>query len=350
MNATPTQYWDQLQARDQTADGVFYFAVKTTGIYCRPSCKSRTPKRENVQFFLLPAEAEAAGYRACKRCRPQEAKVQNPQAQIVQQACDYINAHLADSDALTLDAIGAGIGYDGKYIQHVFKAMLQITPRQYAEARRLEGFKQSLRDGANVTDSVFSAGFGSMSRVYEKSDAALGMTPATYRAGGAGVTIHYTLHPCDLGVLLVGMTERGVCAVGLYDSAHAAEIALGEEYPLATTVTAGDELQPIVARILDHIGGVGNLLDLPLDIRATAFQRQVWEALRKIPRGETRSYSDIAEAIGNPNAVRAVASACANNVAAIVIPCHRVVGKDGAMHGYRWGTERKAEILRREQE
>jgi AraC family transcriptional regulator of adaptative response/methylated-DNA-[protein]-cysteine methyltransferase len=189
-----------------------------------------------------------------------------------------------------------------------------------------------------------------MSRVYEKSDAALGMTPATYRAGGAGVTIHYTLHPCDLGVLLVGMTERGVCAVGLYDSAHAAEIALGEEYPLATTVTAGDELQPIVARILDHIGGVGNLLDLPLDIRATAFQRQVWEALRKIPRGETRSYSDIAEAIGNPNAVRAVASACANNVAAIVIPCHRVVGKDGAMHGYRWGTERKAEILRREQE
>ena len=348
MNAEQDGRWQAVAGRDRSADGQFVFAVKTTGVYCRPSCASRPPRRENVTFFALPAQAESAGFRPCKRCRPQEAQIADPRAQLAQQVADYLAAHCEDSEALALDAIGEAVGYAPGHVSAVFRDILGVTPRQYAEALRLRGLRSRLQAGAPVTEAIYASGYGSPSRVYEQADDALGMTPAAYRRGAPGLTIAYAVRETWLGWLLVAQTERGLCSVGLYDNAETAEAALRAEFPAATLVEDDGALAERVEAILAHLDGEPATLDLPLDVRATAFQLRVWRALRAIPRGETRTYSEIAAAIGEPSAVRAVASACAHNQAAIVVPCHRVIGKDGSLTGYRWGVERKRALLERE--
>lgn len=337
--------WQAVTHRDRSADGQFVYAVRTTGVYCRPSCGSRQPRPENVTFFALPAQAEAASYRPCKRCHPREACNANPSTQLAQQVACYLAAHVDDSAALSLEAIGEAVGYAPGHVGTVFKDVLGVTPRQYAEGLRLQSFKAHLRDGVPVTEAVFAAGYGSTSRVYEQAGNALGMTPAVYRRGAPGVTITYTIRETWLGWLLAGQTERGLCAVGLYDSPQAAETSLCAEFPGAALTQDDPVLSARIDTILSHLDGRPSPLDLPLDVRATAFQQRVWQALRAIPCGETRTYSEIAAAIGEPSAVRAVASACAHNHAAIVIPCHRVIGKDGSLTGYRWGVERKRALL-----
>lgn len=340
--------WEQMTRRDDSADGQFVYAVATTRIYCRPSCKSRLPKRENVVFFTLPAQAEDAGFRPCKRCQPRQARIADPRLQVVQAVCDHIRAHVDEPKALTLKALGAHFGYEAGYLGDVFKAALGVSPHQYAHMGRLTHLKTQLKGGGSIVDAIYEAGFGSPSRVY--GDDVMGMTPGAYRDGAKGETIRYTIGACYLGLLLVGMTGRGVCAVGIYDDEGAAESALADEFPAGLRVRDDAALGGMVSAILDHVDGARPAPDLPLDIQATAFQRRVWDELRRIPRGETRTYSQIAAALGSPNAVRAVASACARNQAAILIPCHRVIGKDGTLTGYRWGVERKRVLLERERQ
>jgi AraC family transcriptional regulator of adaptative response/methylated-DNA-[protein]-cysteine methyltransferase len=340
--------WNAVLSRDKSADGQFVLGVVTTGIYCRPSCPSRKPKPENVRFFTLPALAEDAGFRPCKRCHPREAVMVSPQARLVQAVCDYIRAHAGDADALSLEQIGAAVGYTTSHIAHTFKAMLGMTPRQYAETQRMQHLRRNLRAGGTVTDAIYAAGYGSSSRVYERSDQMMGMTPAAYQRGGQGVTITYTISPCSFGMLLVGMTGRGVCEVGIYDDAESAAAGIRAEFPNATLIHDDARLLPVVQAILDHVDGRRAALDLPLDVQATAFQQRVWDELRRIPRGETRTYAQIAQALGKPKAVRAVAHACASNHAAIIIPCHRVIGSDGSLRGYKWGISRKQALLKAE--
>jgi AraC family transcriptional regulator of adaptative response/methylated-DNA-[protein]-cysteine methyltransferase len=340
--------WQAVRSNDPAADGQFVYAVKTTGIYCRPSCASRVPRSDNVTFFALPAQAEAAGYRPCKRCRPRDAALSDPQAQLAQQAADYLAAHLDDSASLTLTALGDALGYAPGHIRAVFKTVLGITPRQYADGLRRQVLKTRLREGAPVTEAIYAAGYHSPSRVYEQAGDTLGMTPAAYQRGAPGATIVWATRETPLGWLLAAQTERGLCAIGLYDSLTAAETALRAEFSQATLQRDDAALGARLDAILAHVNGERAALDLPLDVRATAFQLRVWQALRTIPRGETRTYTQIAAAIGEPQSVRAVASACAHNRAAILIPCHRVIGKDGALAGYRWGVERKRALLARE--
>ena len=336
-------WWGAVIARDRSYDGVFVLAVRTTGIYCRPSCAARTPRRENVCFYPTPQEAEAAGFRACKRCQP---NAQAADAALVEQACRYIDAHAAER--ITLADLGAALYISPHHLQRTFRRVLGISPRQYQDARRREQLKAGLKAGAGVAEAIYGAGYGSSSRIYAGSP--LGMTPATYQKGGEAMAIQYTIAPCSLGLALVGATERGVCAVSLGDDPAQLEAELRADYPTATITRAGEALAATVAALLEHIDGGGGHLDLPLDVRATAFQRRVWEALQAIPAGETRTYSEIAAAIGHPGAARAVGSACANNRVSILIPCHRAVRADGGLGGYRWGLARKEELLRRERE
>ncbi|MCU0498077.1 MAG: bifunctional DNA-binding transcriptional regulator/O6-methylguanine-DNA methyltransferase Ada [Anaerolineae bacterium] len=341
--------WQAVIGRDPNADGQFVYAVRTTGVYCRPSCASRPPKRENVCFFRLPAAAESAGFRPCKRCRPHTIPMIDERVCLTQAICDYLRDHADDSAQITLEALGAHFHFTPHYLQTTFKAILGITPKQFVEAHRLKAFKADLRTGRSIGEAIYQAGYGSPSRIYERVDDHLGMTPATYQRGGAMIQITYTTIDCYLGILLVAMTPRGICAVSLHESVEAAESSLHAEYPHAQIQPDAAALADAVSAILDHVEGKRPHLALPLDIQATAFQWRVWQALREIPRGETRSYADIAQAIGDPDATRAVASACAANVVAIVIPCHRVVRKDGGLSGYRWGVERKRRLLEAEQ-
>jgi AraC family transcriptional regulator of adaptative response/methylated-DNA-[protein]-cysteine methyltransferase len=347
IDMTMDHQWQAVQARDRSADGQFVYAVKTTGIYCRPSCASRSPRRENVEFFALPAAAEEAGYRACKRCQPRTAVIADERIQLVQRICDHICAHLDDANALALDALGKAFGYDPSHLQKSFSAALHMSPREYAEAMRYLRLKRELRGGGTVSDAVYSAGFSSSSRVYEGAGERMGMTPAQYKSGGVGVAMAYTTAGSALGVLLVAVTERGICALGIYDDDEAAEASLRAEFPQAG-ITRDDNLAVVIQAVLAHIENGASLPDVRFDIAATAFQWRVWEALQAIPRGETRTYAQVAAAIGQPKAVRAVASACANNHAALVIPCHRVVGSDGGLHGYKWGVARKEKLLEAE--
>jgi AraC family transcriptional regulator of adaptative response/methylated-DNA-[protein]-cysteine methyltransferase len=342
-------YWQAVQDRDPQADGTFVYAVRSTGIYCRPSCASRRPNREQVAFFPLPEAAEQAGFRACKRCTPQEAGTPDPQVALVRRACRYIEA--AADGPLTLAALGDHLGLSPAHAQRVFKRLMGISPRQYQAATRLDRLKARLRAGDAVTGALYEAGYGSSSRLYEQAPAHLGMTPATYGRGGAGMAIRYTVVDCPLGRLLVAATARGICAVYLGDADAALIAALGKEYP-AATVRAEDApgLGTWVAAIVRHLRGDQPALDLPLDVQATAFQWRVWEALRAIPYGSTRAYSAIAASLGDPQATRAVARACATNPVSIVIPCHRAVGKDGTLTGYRWGLSRKQALLAAEQD
>jgi AraC family transcriptional regulator of adaptative response/methylated-DNA-[protein]-cysteine methyltransferase len=342
--------WESVLHRDVSADDRFLYGVTTTGIYCRPSCPSRRPKRDNVAFFSSVEAAERAGFRACQRCRPNRAKSAHS---AVERARDYIDNHIADpgDERITLELLGEESGLSPYHLQRKFKELLGLTPAQYIRARKSERLKGELKRGETVSRATFGAGYGSSSRVYGDSDKRLGMTPATYRRGGAGAHIDYVIATTSLGTLLVAATDRGVCAVTLGDNAKTLEAALEREYPAAIrkrVATPSSSLGVWVGEIVEAVDSDRVRLDIPFDIQASAFQWKVWHELQKIPFGETRSYGEIAEAIGAPKAVRAVASACANNRVAVVIPCHRVVRQSGALGGYRWGLERKRLLLEKE--
>ena len=342
--------WRAVQSRDRGADGAFVYGVRSTQIYCRPSCPSRKPRREQVVFFPLPAAAEQQGFRECRRCRPRTVNPSDPRTQTVAKACREIDARLRDGNEarVTLSALSAPLGMSPHQLERAFRSVMSITPRQYADAQRMRRLKSQLRKGDDVTTALYDAGFGSSSRLYERAPSHLGMTPATYRQGGAGMRVNYTIVDSPLGRLLVGATERGVSAVYLGESDARLEAALQDEYPRAEIRRDRNGLEEWVSQILEHLRGREPNLDLPTDVQATAFQRRVWEELRRIPYGATRTYSQVAQAIGRPEAIRAVARACATNPTSVVVPCHRVVRADGNLAGYRWGVEKKKTLLERE--
>jgi AraC family transcriptional regulator of adaptative response/methylated-DNA-[protein]-cysteine methyltransferase len=341
--------WRAVLDRDRRGDGSFVFAVRSTGIYCRPSCPARRPRRENVLFFGLPEAAEQAGFRSCRRCRPREAGAADPRAAMVRRACRLLEDG-ERAEPWRLAELAGAVGVSARHLLRTFKDALGVTPRQYAEGRRLARFKGRLKKGDSVTGALYDVGFGSSSRLYEDVQARLGMTPATYRRGGRGMAIGYTITDSPLGRLLVGATARGVAAVSLGDDDGALETALGAEYPEAEIHRDDGGLRGWVTRVLAEVAGTERREDLPLDVQATAFQHRVWQELRAIPRGQTRSYSEIARRLGQPTAARAVARACATNRVALVVPCHRVVEAGGGLGGYRWGVEKKRALLAREQE
>jgi AraC family transcriptional regulator of adaptative response/methylated-DNA-[protein]-cysteine methyltransferase len=330
--------WRAVAERDAAFDGKFVFAVRSTGVYCRPSCPARRPRREQVRYFETALAAEGAGFRACRRCRPQDRR--KAESEVVELAC-----HLMPRPLKTL---AEELGLSPQRLSRMFQRQLGVTPRQYADAQRLGAFKAHVRNGGEVTDALYHAGYGSSSRLYERAAAQLGMTPATYRRGGRGVRIAYSIVDCPLGRLLVAATERGICALSLGNSDAELQAALGEEFPQAEIHRDEAGLGEWTGTLAKHLEGAQPALDLALDIRATAFQRRVWEELRKIPYGGTRTYTEIARAIGRPTAARAVARACATNPVSVVIPCHRVVREDGGLGGYRWGLERKRALLETE--
>ena len=363
MNSATTNredFWCAVETKDPRFDGKFVFAVSSTRIYCRPSCPSRRPRRERVTFFDLPEAAEAAGFRACLRCRPKEAATVDPRVEIVRRACGLIE-ELQKEGSVDLTTLGTRLGVSSFHLHRTFKSIMGVTPRQYAEARRISGFKASVREGDSIAGAMYDAGFGSSSRLYERATAELGMTPATYARGGRGMVINYAVADCSLalqrgrqaeepafGQLLVAATDKGICAVRLGDSADSLEADLRNEFPAARVERDDEPLGEWVREIIEHLEGGRPNLDLPLDVLATAFQRRVWEELQKIPYGSTRSYGEVAQAIGRPTAVRAVARACATNPVALVIPCHRVIREDKSLGGYRWGLERKKKLLAQE--
>lgn len=343
------QRWCAVVERDTQSDGNFVYAVRSTGIYCKPSCPSRKPNRKQVRFFNDADSAESAGYRACRRCQPRLQQSYTAAAEaIVQQTCTYINEHI--EERLTLAQLGEEVHMSPYHLQRIFKHHTGITPRQYVEARRLEQFKTRLRAGETISAAVYDAGYGSTSRLYERVPTHLGMTPNSYRRGGQGMQITYTIVTSPLGQLLVAATHRGVCAVSLGDNDKELEAGLSKEYPAARIDKDGSQLQAWINTILNYLEGEQNWsqLSVPIDIQATAFQWRVWETLRTIPVGETRSYGEIASVLGDKKKARAVAQACASNPVALIIPCHRVVRGDGDTGGYRWGIERKRRLLTQE--
>lgn len=338
--------WRAVEARDPRFDGQFVYAVRSTRIYCRPSCPSRRPLRSRVTFYSAPIDAERAGFRACRRCHPRDAQFATTAALAVERARAHIETH--PDQLITLDALASQVGLSPFHLQRTFKRLLGVSPREYQDGLRVSRFKSRLRSGDTVSRATYEAGFGSSSRVYERSDKALGMTPAAYRRGGAGMHITYTVVASPFGKLLVGATERGVCAVALGDSDEQLVRALKADFPRAEVERGDDSHRDWVEEIIGHIGGGNVGLTVPLDVQGTAFQRQVWGLLRKIPPGRTRSYGEIATELGNPRATRAVAQACASNHFALVVPCHRVVRNDGSLGGYKWGVDRKQRLLERE--
>ena len=337
--------WQALTRHKGEGSETFYYGVSTTGIYCRVGCKSRLPRRENVQFFDSWQAAEQAGFRPCKRCNPRSNTGNDPHREAVLLACKMIEE--ADSRP-SLDVLAEAVGLSKFYFQKVFKEAVGISPKEYYEQKRAERVKASLRQSQRITDAVYDSGFQSNSRFYSQAAGHLGMTPTQYRQGASGVKVSYTIRPADLGWVLVAATEIGVCAIELGDNPELLAQRLAVRFPKAEIVTAGPEFENWVARVLSYLEAPKGSLDLPLDIRGTAFQRQVWTALREIPCGSTASYAEVAGRIGSPKAVRAVAQACASNKIAVAIPCHRVVRSNGELGGYRWGVERKKELLRRE--
>lgn len=326
-------------------DGVFVYGVRSTGIYCRPSCPARRPRPRQILLFARPQAAELAGFRPCRRCHPREAPG-NPQANFIRRVCNVIDG--SEDSPVSLGRLAERTGLSAAHVQRTFRRALGITPRQYADSLRMARLKSELRKGSDVTTALHKVQYGSASRLYERSDARLGMTPATYRRGGQGMNISYTVARCSLGRVLVAATDRGISAVylGNRDSDLVAE--LRTEYPRAEIRSGSGQHSKWVRAIVRHLAGSNPRLDLPTDVVATAFQRRVWEALRSIPPGATRTYTEVARAIGQPSAVRAVAHACATNPASIVVPCHRVVRTDGTLGGYRWGLERKQALLEQE--
>jgi AraC family transcriptional regulator of adaptative response/methylated-DNA-[protein]-cysteine methyltransferase len=334
-------YWQAVSSRDARFDGAFVFAVRTTGVFCRPSCGSRRPKRENVEFFTGAEGARSCGFRACLRCRPENAGQTDPRVEAVLRACEVLDE---DSD-LSLDELSRQVAFSPAHLQKTFKEIVGVSPKRYREIRKMERFKREVREGRDVTDAMYEAGYGSSSRLYETAGEKLGMTPATYKKGGQGMEITYVIADSELGKILVARTKRGICSVTFGDTDDELRRDFEAEFPNAEISTGGKDLHTSVDAILKYLSGRNKRLILPLDLQATAFQMQVWDLLRQIPYGETRSYSQIAEQIGDKKKVRAVAQACARNRVALVIPCHRVVASDGKLSGYRWGVERKKRLL-----
>ena len=337
-------FWQAVKSNDARFDGAFFLGVKTTGIYCKPSCRARLPKRENVEFYPSFEAAEGKGFRACLRCFPRKIEMLDPQIKKLMKACELIE----QDDLLSLDALADKLNVSPYHLQRSFKEIIGVSPKKYADSRRMEKFKGGLREGSDVVTAMYDAGFGSSSRLYEKAAKNLGMTPTAYKKGGTGMKINYTITDCELGRILVGRTIKGLCSVAFADEDGSLKDNLKKEYPNAEIVKDAEVLKEFVDEILKHLAGKNKRLDLPLDIQATAFQMQVWELLRKIPFGETISYSQLAERLGDKKKVRAVAQACAKNRIALVIPCHRVIARDGKLSGYRWGIERKKELLTKE--
>jgi len=341
--------WEALQARDAGWDGRFVYGVTSTRIYCRPSCPSRIPRRDRVRFFAGPAEASASGFRPCKRCRPGAAAAPVPGEQAVRRAVEYLDRHADERVSLTVLAREARLS--PFHLQRTFKRIVGLSPREYLLARRADRLRAGLRSERSVSRATFEAGFGSSSRVYEGANQLLGMTPGAFRKGGAGMEIRYTIVDSPFGRLLIGVTDRGVAAVLLGDRDTTLERDLATQFPQArrTRVDDGDDwLAQLVEKVADKVRRPGATDAIPLDLNGTAFQWLVWRALVSIPAGETRTYSQLAAEVGKPRAVRAVASACAANHLAVVVPCHRVVRTDGSLGGYRWGLPRKAALLAEE--
>lgn len=340
--------WHAVLRRDARWDGRFVLAVLSTGIYCRPSCPARRPLRRNVRFFAAPEEAERAGFRSCRRCRPREA---HGAAALVERAArELVRQTGEEEEKESLAGLAASLGASAGALRRAFRGATGLTPREFAAAARLERFKRELRAGKSVTEALYACGYGSSSRVYERSNAHLGMTPAAYRRGGMNMKIRYAIANSELGKVLVGSTGRGISAVYLGGEEGKLVGELRREYPRAEIQRSGEALSKWVREIVERISGRPPRLDLPLDVQATAFQRRVWQELQKIPFGATRSYTQIAQRLGRPRAVRAVARACATNPVSIVVPCHRVVRADGTLAGYRWGLERKQKLLAQERE
>jgi AraC family transcriptional regulator, regulatory protein of adaptative response / methylated-DNA-[protein]-cysteine methyltransferase len=337
--------WQAVQRRDAALDGKFLFAVRTTGVYCRPSCASRPAKRENVSFFPTVAEAEKAGYRACKRCRPDKQGAPDPQVQAVRRACERIERA---EEAPKLSDLAKGAGLSPYHFHRIFKSITGVTPKAYAAQTRARRAADGLRTAETVTEAIYDAGFNSSSRFYENTAARLGMTPGAVRRGGAGAVIRFAVGEASLGAVLVAATDKGVCAILLGDDPDALVRDLQDRFPRAEFEGGDPKFERMVAEVVGLVEAPGQRLDLPLDIRGTAFQQKVWAALQAIPAGKTATYTEIARAIGQPKAVRAVAQACGANPLAIAIPCHRVVRSDGDLSGYRWGVERKRKLIDRE--
>ena len=337
--------WQQVLARDARADGQFVYAVKTTKIFCRPSCPSRRPERKNVSFFPTAEIARGAGYRACLRCEPEAvARKADPQIAAIERVASYLTEHADERTKLKDVATATGVA--PLTILRGFKRVLGVTPREYAKAERVKKFKAKVRDSkSTVTEAIYEAGYGSSSRLYEGSDATLGMTPTALKTGGKNEMIRYAVAESRIGFLIVAATAKGICWIAIGDSPDELVAGLGRGFPNAELKQMDAELSYAVEAVVGQMGESTPATALPLDVRATAFQERVWRALRGIPRGETRTYTEVAEAIGSPASVRAVAAACAANPLALVVPCHRVVGKSGRMTGYRWGLERKRQLL-----
>jgi AraC family transcriptional regulator of adaptative response/methylated-DNA-[protein]-cysteine methyltransferase len=348
MNPTlkDDQFWAAVENRDASRDGEFFYGVMTTGVYCRPSCASRLPLRKNVRFFATSAEAESAGLRPCKRCRPTGASA-NVLNQVVHELARQIEAQ--PEQTISLEQLAKRAGYSPFHLQRSFKAIMGSSPKAYQTAARVRMLKNELRNEKPVADAIYQAGFGSGSRVYEQADGQLGMTPSEYRSGGKGLTISYASGHTPLGLMMIGATDRGICFLQFGDSDEALVADLRQQFAAATVQAMPDKYQPQfaawMAALNRHLRGLEPRLDLPLDVRGTAFQLIVWRYLQKLPYGEVRSYSEVATAIGKPSAARAVANACASNSVALLIPCHRVVRGTGELGGYRWGVQRKRVLL-----
>jgi len=336
---TDSQMWAAALARDSRCDGSFVFAVRSTGIYCKPSCPAKRPSRDRVVFFPAPAEAEESGFRPCHRCHPRE---NGSYRAVVDQVCKYIEANL--DHKLTLSNLSAHAGLSPYHLQRTFKQAVGLSPREYIQTRRLAKMKLLLKNGHTVTKALYGAGFSSRSRFYGSSNQ-FGMSAGAFRRGGEGLRVRYSIATCPLGRLLVAATSRGLCAVFMGDSDTIVESALSKEYPHAALHRTNSGLQKWITPIINYFDGREVSLNLPLDIQASTFQRRVWKEIQSIPYGSTSTYSEIASELGQPSAARAVAKACATNPVSLVIPCHRVVGKNGDLRGYRWGEKRKQDLL-----
>ncbi|WP_206999865.1 bifunctional DNA-binding transcriptional regulator/O6-methylguanine-DNA methyltransferase Ada [Trinickia mobilis] len=341
--STDTERWSAVATRDVQADGEFFYAVKTTGVFCRPSCASRQPRRENVDFFATADDARAAGYRDCKRCQPGGLP---RELAIVNRACAALDAD--PQQHLTLAQLSDAVHVSPFHLQRLFKRVVGVSPRQYQAARRGAALRDALQRGDGVTRAAVDAGYNSASRLYDTAASELGMAPSTYRRKGAGLRVYYASAPTTLGCVLVAATGKGICKIAFGDEAGALTDELRSTFANADLIEDHARIAPFIAQIGAYLQGTRQSFDLPLDIASTAFRQRVWDALQRIPYGQTRSYTQIAEALGAPNAVRAVASACASNPVALAIPCHRVVQKGGALAGYRWGLPRKAALLEAE--
>jgi AraC family transcriptional regulator of adaptative response/methylated-DNA-[protein]-cysteine methyltransferase len=337
--------WKAVVARDRNADGQFFYSVRTTGVYCRPSCAARKAKPENVAFHATPGDAERAGFRACKRCRPDRLSLPAPHAALVSELCRFIET--ADR-VPTLAQLARRAGVSPHHLHRIFRAVAGVTPRAYAAAHRGRRVRDALTEAATVTDAIYDAGYGSNGRFYDKSNEVLGMTPTRYRAGGAGAQIRFAVGECSLGSILVARSERGVCAIFIGDDPGQLARDLQDRFPNAHLIGGDAAFEELVAKVVGFVEAPRIGLDLPLDVRGTAFQQRVWQAMRAIPVGATMSYSELARTIGAPKSTRAVAAACAANALAVAIPCHRVVRSDGGLSGYRWGVERKRALIARE--